>query len=469
MANPNHVKRLLQGVDLWNAWRLESSCRPELSGVNLDDEFRKAGKTQRNKNVYLTGPNLRGIDLTLADLSGVSLNFADLSCARLTMANLNGGSFAGSSFAKANLNNANMQGANFGGADFRRAGLHRSDLTRADLTKALMRWAKLDGAKLKGAILLGADLANCSLAQSQPWEARLYRNDLWTISESDLVATANMGGTVHSVGELLAKIRSIRAFDQENCGEEVRLYFRGEARCYPELRPSIMRKIERPEVPEPRDQMDHVTLHEYAHQLMDFERWYNFGGRYDGPKQYERDLLIDLMELRPEDFANVSTALDQWVLAQHHGLKTRLVDVTKRPQVALYFACHKDDGHDGRIHIFIVPKSLVNGYRSNAVSIVTNFAKLPLYDQEVLVGKRNVFGGASLISSEDYRASLRRLCQLIREEKPAFEECIDPRNFFRVFIVDPQRLNERVRAQSGAFLISAYYETFAGKEAEPIG
>ena len=37
---------------------------------------------------------------------------------------------------------------------------------------------------------------------------------------------------------------------------------------------------------------------------------------------------------------------------------------------------------------------------------------------------------------------------------------IDPRDLFRVFVVEPQRSFERIRAQSGAFLISAFHERF---------
>ena len=44
----------------------------------------------------------------------------------------------------------------------------------------------------------------------------------------------------------------------------------------------------------------------------------------------ESNMLLDLMSRRPDDFANATSALDQWVLAQHHGLKTRLLDVTRK-------------------------------------------------------------------------------------------------------------------------------------------
>jgi hypothetical protein len=50
MANADHLKVLEQGVDAWNAWRRESSVRPDLRGADL------------------WKPNLGGADLHEADL-----------------------------------------------------------------------------------------------------------------------------------------------------------------------------------------------------------------------------------------------------------------------------------------------------------------------------------------------------------------------------------------------------------------
>ena len=55
---------------------------------------------------------------------------------------------------------------------------------------------------------------------------------------------------------------------------------------------------------------------------------------------------------------------------------------------------------------------------------------------------------------------LTKLYHLIGVEKPHFQRRIDPRDLFRVFLVKPQQSVERLRAQSGAFLISAFHESF---------
>ena len=66
--------------------------------------------------------------------------------------------------------------------------------------------------------------------------------------------------------------------------------------------------------------------------------------------------------------------------------------------------------------------------------------------------------------SLDFHRSLQRLHHFIRQEKPGFEERINPIDLFGVYIVEPQRRFERIRAQSGAFVISAFHERLEQSE-----
>lgn len=59
---------------------------------------------------------------------------------------------------------------------------------------------------------------------------------------------------------------------------------------------------------------------------------------------------------------------------------------------------------------------------------------------------------------------MNRLYHLIRQEIPTFAKKIDPRDFYRVIIVEPQQKFERLRAQAGAFIISAFHERFEREE-----
>jgi TIR domain/Pentapeptide repeats (8 copies) len=82
MANKEHLARLKQGVEVWNAWRNE-------------------GRRKR--------PNLRGANLAGANLAGADLRWANLSAANLRAANLRV-----SDLRAANLREANLSGAQIG-------------------------------------------------------------------------------------------------------------------------------------------------------------------------------------------------------------------------------------------------------------------------------------------------------------------------------------------------------------------
>ena len=221
---------------------------------------------------------------------------------------------------------------------------------------------------------------------------------------------------VKSIAEFLNYIRELQSTHSTEL-----LYFRGESNSAWELRPSVMR---------------------------------------EGFLAFESQMLTDLLTRRPDEFADRETAMSQWVLAQHHGLKTRFLDITKNPLIALFFACESNAYNEGRLHIFAVPQDLIRPFNSDRVSIIANFARLTPREQNILLS-RNLGS-----SSTDYRDAMRHLYQLIREEKPHFEENINFLDFFRVLVVEPQLSSARIQAQSGAFLVSAFHRRFERKEIE---
>ncbi len=144
--------------------------------------------------------------------------------------------------------------------------------------------------------------------------------------------------------------------------------------------------------------------------------------------------------------------------------------------VGLFFACNdsKHDSKNGCLYVFATTRDRVKPYDSDAVSIVANFARLRRNEQEEILTETEQFldeRRAFVRSSHGYRImrrsdvrgevgvyswrcrmdSLRRemgrLHTFIRQEKPYFVEgLIDPRDLFRIFIVQPRRLFPRLRA-----------------------
>ena len=393
MSNPADVSLFEQGVDAWNA-----VLEHRLYGGRSDSrDTRHAADLSGESLGHRAGRRWGDTDHTATFDTLISYPQAEFGWCDLRGTDFS--AFAlGYDFRAANFYQANLQNANLSGAD-----LQNARFRFADLRGAALRGARLDRAELAYTDLIGADLAGTS-----PWRALLFRREL---PDNNFAGPGN--STVGSVSDLIEVCSDLR---QQNTARSLRFYFRGEARLW-RLRPSVMRSLRL--------------------------------------RNAEGHMLTELITSRPHDFSNVGHAIDQWVLAQHHGLQTRLLDVTRNPLVALFFACESlvSTQADGRLHIFAVPPSLVKPYNSDSVSIVANFAKLSFSEQSTLLGKRRE-------STWDYKGAMRKLYHFIGDEKPHFSERIDPRDLFRVFVVEPKHSFEKIGVQSGAFLVSAFHERF---------
>ena len=404
MVDETHIAWLLEGVDAWNARRDSLDFQPNFWSADIYRAFQESGKLNNNGEVPLYRYNL------------------------------DNAIFNGAILSKVDFMDAKLRGAKFTGASFSKTNFFQADLTDAEFSVGSLGGANLSCTTLKRTGLVQTNLTGADLTWSQFWQARLYpESTLSSRSESEI----HNDGKLNSISELIE-----RCFEIRNQNKDFTLYFRGERDHTWDLQPSVMRPSGEGE----------------------FKLRTN-----------ESEMLSELMSRRPEDFTGMSSALEQLVIAQHFGLKTRLLDVSMNPCVALFSACDDrdsagkalDNSKDGRLHVFAVPRLLVKPFDSDTISIITNFAKLGRGFQSLLLGKT---GSESLNQDPNeplrylYSEAMRRIYHFIRQEKPHFEDRIDPRDFFRVFVVEPKQSFERIRAQAGAFLISAFHERFEREE-----
>lgn len=194
MANPNHLAKISEGVEKWNAWRRENKeVSIDLSAANLE------GKNLVQANLFgadLNGAFLQGADLTEANLSNASLlkanlRQANLSRAEFRHANLNMTSL----FWTKNLNEAHLRDASMFMANLARVDLSGVDLSGASLMRAKLRNAKLRGANLRAASLARANLQLTDLREAVLREANISKADLTAadLSDADLTS-ANLEG-----------------------------------------------------------------------------------------------------------------------------------------------------------------------------------------------------------------------------------------------------------------------------------
>lgn len=158
MADPTHIERLKQGVEVWNRWREENlQVRPDLSSASLCYDL---------CNVNLVGANLRGADFHNANLSNAKLRGVELHDA-----NLIGAKLRGADLYEANLTGANLRGADLRNTDLSKAKLHYTNLMSsfligANLSNADLFQANLTNSSLKMAILINTRFVNVYLTGS---------------------------------------------------------------------------------------------------------------------------------------------------------------------------------------------------------------------------------------------------------------------------------------------------------------
>ena len=223
MANEEHVALLKQGVDVWNAWRLENpDVSPDLSEANLfganlsGTNLSKANLSGANlSGARLTGANLSGAnlsganlwvatlvdaylseaDLSGANLSGLYLPGADLSGTNLSGANLSRAILSGANLSRASLSAANLSMANLSGANLSQADLTLGGLAGADLNTANLVWANLTCANLIAANLRLANLVQAVFERADLTGSRIYGISAWGLKlegakQQNLIITA---------------------------------------------------------------------------------------------------------------------------------------------------------------------------------------------------------------------------------------------------------------------------------------
>ena len=507
MANPEHVKMLVKSsAEEWNEWRRDNLY--EL--VDLKDE-------QLSLRLRLAKPStddwladLRGFDLRLTALDGASLEGADLSGAMINApieglfptpppAQYNSVSFVRAKMHGAELRNATLSGCALDGADFADADLRESRFPNCTLQGANFKDAKLHGVDFGGADLTGANFGGCDLSTVSligaklactrlPDAARIYAvpagarwNEIvddkfkgsWSearawlgkrvdpvdgtppVYESDLEFQRRSGrflfqktvdlGSAATLEKVMGRVKGISETYKVLFGDQqFEMFYRGQAKSKWHLKPSL---------------------------------------RGRGLMRNEDELLREMISYQPHGFASTQSAFDRLVVARHHGLPTRFLDVTTNPLVGLYFATSEErpqsesTGFDGRLHVLVAPRRVIRGYDSDTISVLASIPSLSHSEKRVLLTECPEDGGLARQSRSgphgdhgrrDYMDVLDRLTHFVAREKPYFENRIDPKDFFRVFVVKPRMLFDRLRAQSAAFLLSAYHKTFDGSDVHGV-
>lgn len=165
---------------------------------------------------------------------------------------------------------------------------------------------------------------------------------------------------------------------------------------------------------------------------------------------HKEDVLYrELIVSNSVEFASDDYTLDKLVRMQHFSLPTRLLDITSNPLIALYFACKSKPDEDGEFIFITVRDEIIKYYDSDTAGCIANLARLPKSEKD----------GIDLSKSKsdfNLQSSVLRLLHFIKEEKPYFENKIEPSDLQKIICIKGKKSNDRISSQSGAFMLFGF-------------
>ena len=168
--------------------------------------------------------------------------------------------------------------------------------------------------------------------------------------------------------------------------------------------------------------------------------------------RHEHIMFKEMESAVPDEFRSCKCTFDKLVKMQHYGLPTRLLDITKNPLVALYFACSDKatEKKEGCLFLFSIGgdnNPLVKYSDGDAVSVVSNISRRPeSFDIQAIK-----YLDVETFNEQDPITYL--LHEIRCSEKPHFHPVVNPLDIESVFFVKPKIDNPRIAKQEGAFFL----------------
>lgn len=207
--------------------------------------------------------------------------------------------------------------------------------------------------------------------------------------------------------------------------------------------------------------------------------------------EHETKMFKDMMVRYPHIFKNSNT-IESLTHMQHYELKTRLLDITTNPLVALYMAVNKiytgdyEQTNYGEVIVYFTDVNSVKYYDSNKVLLNSKLIFLSHNEKDSLyefIKKIENLGNSIVnkvqekiwnyeknneklvdeilqivkaLNYDEINKALNayfKLLSIVRCDNAAFVNKIELRGLLKAYIVNVGYVNERITAQSGGFIL----------------
>ena len=165
----------------------------------------------------------------------------------------------------------------------------------------------------------------------------------------------------------------------------------------------------------------------------------------------EDKIFKEAISFFPEELLAQRTTVEKLIIMQHYRFPTRILDISKNPLIALFFACFPDSKEetlkkDGMVYQFNVPKKEIKYCDSDTVSVIANLCKRPI-DFSI----RDIYHlDRDKFNKED---EILYLVHEIRDEKTYFHGLVIPKDINSVVCLRPRMNNPRIVRQDGYFFL----------------